>query len=90
MGTATLVAANVGGYAGTAHLYQLDTPLLGNTHVVVWTQTYDTPEAVIVAARPDGSAIKLNRLPGSYVGAEVTHTGALWLAGYTVVEQDLA
>ena len=84
MGTATLLAEGLGGYAGTANLYQLDPPLMNHSHVVVWTQAYGTPEAVIVSARPDGSAITLNRLPGSYVGAEVNHTAALWLAGYEI------
>ncbi|MDH6283240.1 hypothetical protein [Prescottella agglutinans] len=85
MSTATELATDLGGYAGQANLYQLDTPLYGNEHVVVWTQSFGTPEAVIVAAHPNGAAKTLNRLPGSYVGAEVTHSGALWLAGYEIV-----
>lgn len=89
MGTATLIAENVGGFAGPANLYQLEPPLVDKTYVVVWTQAYGTPEAVVVAARPDGSAITMNRLPGSYVGSEVTHSGALWLAGYEVVVPEI-
>lgn len=90
MGTATLVAEGIGGYAGSANLYQLDPPLLAHAHVVVWTQDYGAPEAVIVGARPDGSAIVMNRLPGSYVGTTVTHSGALWLAGYQIENGDSA
>ncbi|MDH6279330.1 hypothetical protein [Prescottella agglutinans] len=85
MSTATELATDLGGYAGQANLYQLDPPLFGNEYVVVWTQSFGTPEAVIVAAHSSGAARTLNRLPGSYVGSEVTHSGALWLAGYDVV-----
>lgn len=83
--TASLLVSDVVGFAGPANLYQLDPPLLGSSHVIVWTQAIGTPEAVIVAAHPSGAARVMNRLPGSYVGAEVSHAGALFLAGYEVV-----
>lgn len=86
--TATLLMDGLGGYAGPANLYQLDPPLLGHDHVVVWTQEIGTPEAVIVAAYETGAAKVMNRLPGSYVAAEVSHAGALFLAGYEVVIPD--
>lgn len=94
--TATLLGEDIGGYAGLANLYALDPPLRdpsgqgptgGYSHVVVWVQTLLTPEAVIVPARPDGSAIVMNRLPGSYVHPAADHTWALLMAGgYEVVE----
>ena len=84
MATATELATCLVGYAGPANLYQLDPPLFGNEYVVVWTQFFGTPEAVVVAAHPSGTAKTLNRLPGSYVGTEVAHSGALWLAGYEI------
>ncbi|EME14819.1 hypothetical protein [Rhodococcus triatomae] len=83
--TATLLAENLGGFAGPANLYQLDVPLMGFDHVIAWIQTFGTPEAVLVAAFPSGAARSMTRLPGSYVGTEVSHAGALFLAGYTVV-----
>lgn len=46
------------------------------------------PEAVIVAAHMEGAAKVMNRLPGSYVAAEVSHAGALFLAGYEVGPPD--
>lgn len=41
-------------------------------------------EAVIVGAHPTGAAVKMNRLPGSYVHPDATHAGALWLNGYEI------
>lgn len=85
LGTATVVHEDLGGFAGVAHCYQVDPPLEGSTHVTVWVQTaFGTPEAVIVAARESGAAVTMNRLPGSYVRSDATHSGALWLAGYEV------
>ncbi|MDH6279548.1 hypothetical protein [Prescottella agglutinans] len=87
--TATLLAEDIGGYAGGANLYQLDPPLvtagLSHSHVVVWVQHWGQPEAVMVSASPSGAARAMVRLPGSYVHPEPTHSGALWLAGYEVV-----
>ncbi|MBM4554319.1 hypothetical protein GS676_02935 [Rhodococcus hoagii] len=87
MGTAILVHEDLGGYAGVAHCYELSPPLLGAPYVTVWVQTdFGTPEAVIVAAHETGAAVRMNRLPGSYVHPDATHTGALWLAGYEVAQ----
>lgn len=87
MPTATLLQENIEGYAGPAHLYQLSAPLvdrgmnLPHSFVVVYTVTaFGALETIIVPARPDGSAIVMNRLPGSLVGI-ADHAGALWAAG---------
>jgi hypothetical protein len=87
MGTATLVAANIGGYAGVANVYQVEPPLANNLWVTVFA--VDMPgtqhdETVIVSAYPSGAAITMNRLPGSLVGW-ADHEKALRIAGYDVV-----
>ncbi|MFD6398422.1 MULTISPECIES: hypothetical protein [Nocardia] len=89
MNTATTLSIEVTGFAGPARLYELSEPLSGNNHVIVWTQQAfgrQSAEAVIVAARPDGSAVTMTKLPGSYIHPDATHEGALWLAGYEVKE----
>lgn len=95
IGTATLLAEDIGGYAGPANLYAVDPPVRdpsgqgpasGYPHVVVWVQNYGTPPgAYMVPARPDGSAFVMNQLAGSYAHPQASHTGALFLAGYEVV-----
>ena len=86
---ATEVNPEVHGHAGPARCYQLDPPLNGAEFVTVWVQDAfgsSGPEAVVVAAvGPSGAAASLMRLPGSYVGAEPTHSGALFLSGYRIV-----
>lgn len=89
MKTATQTAISAGGFAGPAKHYALSEPLCGNTHVIVWTQDafgQQAAEAVVVAARMDGSAITLTRLPGSFVHSDPTPEAALELAGYQVVQ----
>ncbi|KXF56133.1 hypothetical protein AXA44_02555 [Rhodococcus sp. SC4] len=85
---------NLGGYAGEANTYRLDPPLPDPNRpgesadvVTVWVQRgYGPAEAIVVAAHPNGAALRMNRLPGSYVREDVTHSGALWLAGgYEIV-----
>ena len=87
MPTATLLQENIEGYAGPANLYQLSAPLLdrgmnlAHEYVVVYTVVaFGAWETIIVPARPDGSALVMNRLPGSLVGI-ADHAGALWAAG---------
>lgn len=91
MGVATRIIANTGGFAGTAHTFQLAPPLDGFEFVTVFA--VDMPgtqhdETTIVPAREDGSAILMNRLPGSIVGW-ADHAKALGLAGYSVVEPEI-
>lgn len=89
MNSATTISTTVSGFAGPARLFELSEPLLGNHHVIVWTQQAfgrQAAEAVIVPARPDGSAVTMTKLPGSYVHPDATHEGALWLAGYETKE----
>ena len=89
MNTATEVNSNVGGFAGPARCYRLNPPLGEDEYVTVWVQDAfgaQGPEAVVVAAHNDSGAAKnMTRLPGSYVGATPTHSGALWLNGYEIV-----
>ncbi|MEC3955800.1 hypothetical protein VMT65_22395 [Nocardia sp. CDC153] len=90
MKTATQTSLSVGGFAGPAQHFALSEPLCGNSHVIVWTQDafgQQAAEAVIVAARPDGSAITMTRLPGSYVHPDPSVDAALELAGYQVVRE---
>ena len=87
MGTATLVASDIGGYAGVANVYQVEPPLANNLWVTVFA--VDMPgtqhdETVIVAAHPSGAALTMNRLPGSLVGW-ADHEKALRIAGYDIV-----
>ena len=86
---ATEVNADVGGRAGPARCYRLDPPLAGAELVTVWVQDAfgsSGPEAVVVQARNEtGAPLNMTRLPGSYVGAEPTHSGALFLSGYRIV-----
>lgn len=87
MGTATLIVENTGGFAGVAHTYQLNPPLDGCEFVTVFAVDFpgtQHDETVIVHAREDGSALVMNRLPGSLVGW-ADHDKALQLAGYDVV-----
>ncbi|MFD3703341.1 hypothetical protein ACFWUP_09360 [Nocardia sp. NPDC058658] len=89
MHTATDTSIEATGFAGPARHYALSEPLLGNDHVIVWIQEAfgrQSAEAVIVPARPDGSAITMTKLPGSYIHPDATREGALWLAGYEVKE----
>ncbi|MFD6453631.1 hypothetical protein ACFQ9R_05560 [Nocardia sp. NPDC056541] len=89
MNTATATSIEATGFAGPARHYQLSEPLVGNHHVIVWTQNafgQQAAEAVIVPARPDGSAVTMTKLPGSYIHPDATHEGALWLAGYETKE----
>lgn len=85
--TATLLSSNWGGFAGDHRLYRLSAPLpdpnRGTVHefvVVFAVNTTGTPETIIVPAREDGSAVVMNRLPGTVVGV-ADHAGALWAAG---------
>lgn len=85
--TATLLSSNWGGFAGDHRLYRLSAPLpdpnRGTVHefvVVFAVNTTGTPETIIVPAREDGSAVVMNRLPGTVVGV-ADHAGALWVAG---------
>lgn len=87
MPTATQIGTDIGGYAGVAHLYRLSAPLTdrvqgqAHDHVVVFTvEGFGQPETLIVPARSDGSAIVMNKLPGSVTGI-ADHAGALWVAG---------
>ena len=92
MATATVLKQNWGGFPGDHCLYQLSSPLSDpnretapgyqpHEFVVVFSvNTTGTPETIIVPARADGSAIVMNRLPGSVVGI-ADHAGALWAAG---------
>lgn len=85
--TAVLLKENWGGFAGDHRLYRLSAPLpdpnRGTAHefvVVFAVNTTGTPETIIVPAREDGSAVVMNRLPGTVVGVG-DHAGALWAAG---------
>ncbi|MEV6773901.1 hypothetical protein AB0N05_35225 [Nocardia sp. NPDC051030] len=87
MNTATQTSIEINGFAGPARHYELSEPLFGNHHVIVWTQDafgMQTAEAVVVPARPDGSAVTMTRLPGSYVHPDASHEEALKLAGYVL------
>lgn len=87
MATATRILADVQGFAGVAHCYQLSESLAGSEYVTVFA--VDMPgvqhdETIIVPAYPSGAAVVMNRLPGSLVGW-ADHGKALALAGYEVV-----
>lgn len=91
MNTAATTSIEVTGFAGPARHYELSEPLLGNHHVIVWTQQafgQQAAEAVIVPARPDGSAVTMTKLPGSYIHPAATHEEALKLAGYELAQSD--
>ncbi len=87
MGTATDLGA-ISGFAGEAHCYKMDPPLEGEEFVTIWVQDSfgsQGPEAVVVAAKNEFGAPKsMTRLTGSYVGKTPTHSGALFLNGYTI------
>lgn len=80
----------VSGFAGPATVFRLEPPLAGNEFVTVWVQDVfgaQGPEAVVVAAvDASGAAKSMTRLPGSYVAASPTVSGALWLNGYQISE----
>lgn len=87
MPTATRIIENTGGFAGVAHTYELSEPLDGCDYVTVFAVDFpgrQHDETVIVPAHEDGSALVMNRLPGSLVGW-ADHDKALQLAGYDVV-----
>ncbi|HEY9310708.1 hypothetical protein [Williamsia sp.] len=74
MKTATLVSADIGGYAGSACLYQLSEPLEGHDFVVVCVEAAFGEQAAQVLVFPafeSGAAKLMRRLSGSY-----THAGA--------------
>lgn len=86
MGTAFVIGKDIGGYAGVANLYRMEPPFEGFEYVTVFAVDYpgtQHDETTLVGARPDGSAILMNRLPGSLVGW-ANHEKALSLAGYEV------
>lgn len=86
MGTAVLIAADIGGYAGVANVYRLSPPLDNYPFVTVFACDFpgsQHDETTIVGATPDGAAVLMNRLPGSLVGF-ADHAKALELAGYEV------
>jgi|SRR5699024_3090637 len=86
MNTARLALADVGGFTGEAHCYELFPPLEGNRFVTVFTcSLYGNTETVIVPARSDGSARSMSRLPGSISGF-ANHEYALFTAGYALAE----
>ena len=78
----------VSGFAGPATVFRLDPTLAGHEFVTVWVQDAfgaQGPEAVVVAAvDASGAAKSMTRLPGSYVAASPTVSGALWLNGYQI------
>ncbi|OXM19343.1 hypothetical protein CBI33_22595 [Rhodococcus erythropolis] len=92
MPTAELIVENVGGFAGEANCYKLSEPLKGHSYVTVLLQMAFGPqdrEAAIFPAYPSGAAVRMTRLPGSYVHPEPSSEWALLMAGgYEVVVPD--
>lgn len=87
---AVLMGKDIGGFAGVANLYRMDPPFEGFEYVTVFAVDFpgtQHDETVIVGAREDGSAVLMNRLPGSLVGW-ADHEKALTLAGYEIGEPD--
>jgi hypothetical protein len=87
----------IDGWRSDARLYKLDTPVEYDSRFDDGTQFTDHvivsgvyvamsgPETYIFPATPEGSALNMHELVGSFQGA-IDHARALRQAGYTLVE----
>ncbi|MGU3587186.1 hypothetical protein ACLBYD_29055 [Rhodococcus sp. C26F] len=89
MGTATKIASDVGGFAAPATLYQIDPPMAGADHLLIYTQpriASNAAQVVVLLANEHGAVVGREVRPqsGSYVSADPSDAMALQLAGYTL------
>jgi hypothetical protein len=85
MKTATYIK-NLTGFAGTAALYKLSSPLEGHNYVVVSSVTRPIdPETYIFPADKRGDILDWSELRGSQHGT-LNHADALKSAGYDVIK----
>lgn len=87
-GTATPLGQPRGVWRGLARLYRLDPPMqtedygsVGHVIVSAVNAMPSGPETFIFPATPDGKAIAMAELPGSYIGG-MDHQAALRMSDY--------
>ncbi|SED50179.1 hypothetical protein SAMN04490240_4052 [Rhodococcus pyridinivorans] len=91
MPTAKIVADGIAGFAGLATLYQIDPPIQGTDHIIVYhrPRIYGQPgQMTVVLSTPDGGVYgrEVRAQPGTYTTDEPNHYLALQLAGgYSLV-----
>lgn len=90
MATATEILHGIGGFDGHARIFRMDPPLNGHDHVaVVVREAWDhnnQAEVVVYGCNDTGAVTNTFRQDGSYVAASPTHSNALMLAGYDIVQ----
>ena len=73
MATAILVAEPEGIFAGPARTYRIDPPLKDmsngrlHNHITIYKTLLGGPRVEVVGANPNGTAIVMNPLPGTFI-----------------------
>lgn len=95
MPTAKIIADGIAGFAGPATLYQIDPPIQGTDHIIVYHRPRIYGQAgqmTVVLSTPVGGVYgrEVRAQPGTYTTDEPNHHLALQLAGgYSIVEPEV-